>query len=78
MTFTVTHSPALRERVSITWFVHGEPDYLDGWVVAVDAHSITITASPDDDGRDNYDRDMHMRASFNRRHIIIHRFGDTK
>jgi hypothetical protein len=78
VTFTVTHSPALRERVSLTWFVHGEPKYLDGFVTYVSPEFLTITASPDDDGRDNYDHDKHMRATFNRRHIIIHRFGDTK
>jgi hypothetical protein len=37
---------------------------LDGWVTSITPDLITITATPDDNGRDNYDWTKYMRASF--------------
>ncbi|GAB3125782.1 hypothetical protein [Glaciibacter psychrotolerans] len=75
-----TYTPALRDRVLITQRVHGrEPgEPLDGWIVALNADMVTISATPDDDGRDDYDRNTFMRASFVRdRYTSIEPFERT-
>lgn len=58
--------PVLRDRVSITQRVHGREDGapLDGWIVALNDDMVTISSAPDDDGRDDYDSDTYIRASF--------------
>jgi len=59
--------PALRDRVNVNRREHGtEGDDLDGWIVDTAEGHVTISSSPDDDGRADYDRDTHMRAMFPR------------
>jgi len=65
------------ERVSITHFVNREPEYLDGWITSITPEAVTISDCPDDDGRDDYDRDSFMRATFNPRTVYIYRGGAT-
>ena len=66
------------ERVSITQFTNGEPQYLAGWIISVSPDHITISDSPDDDGRDDYDPVWFMRATFEPRTVYIYRGGATR
>jgi len=65
------------ERVSITYFIHREPEYLDGWITSITPEAVTISDCPDDDGADDYDTDSFMRATFDPRHVFIYRTGKT-